>query len=172
MRSLNSSYNISFIVMVRFSAGRNQSTLRNPPIGHKYLTIPHKVTSSKLYPQSCTAKMTQYLKVMPTLNRSFTVLSCTQFTCQLTSLTRSFCYWSACTKSGEWVAVYLFVSGIILSLSTIFLWNFRNVPRLWYFRNVPRLWYFRNVPRLVFLFFHFITILTYIHDIVTYRTDI
>ena len=38
MRSLNSSYNISFIVMVRFSAGRNQSTLRNPPICHKYLT--------------------------------------------------------------------------------------------------------------------------------------
>jgi hypothetical protein len=38
MRSLNSSYNFSFIVMVRFSAGRNQSTLRNPPICHKYLT--------------------------------------------------------------------------------------------------------------------------------------
>jgi hypothetical protein len=34
----------------------------------------------------------------------------------------------------------------ILTISTIWLFDFRNVPTVWYFRNVPKVWYFKNVP--------------------------
>lgn len=43
----------------------------------------------------------------------------------------TFC--SACTKTGQWVIMYLSVRGIDWPFSVIFLLEFGNVPTVWYF---------------------------------------